>query len=147
MRVQRTRRPSLRSGRSRCSLGSPLTRYPLGRPRVIARLAFVLALSGCATTSTRVRQLFITDTDGYPIPGVHIVLTSASDGSRFDIVTNSEGRAALPSLPGGDYQLSAPELVRSTHLQPAKISSTSKDSSIHIRVNLGTDCPVNVGPA
>jgi hypothetical protein len=29
MRVQRTRRPSLRSGRSRCSLGSPLTRYPL----------------------------------------------------------------------------------------------------------------------
>jgi hypothetical protein len=30
MRVQRTRRPSLRSGRSRCSLGSPLTRYPLG---------------------------------------------------------------------------------------------------------------------
>ena len=30
MRVQRTRRPSLCSGRSRCSLGSPLTRYPLG---------------------------------------------------------------------------------------------------------------------
>ena len=30
MRVQRTRRPSLRSGRSRRSLGSPLTRYPLG---------------------------------------------------------------------------------------------------------------------
>jgi len=30
MRVQRTRRPSLRSGRSGRSLGSPLTRYPLG---------------------------------------------------------------------------------------------------------------------
>jgi hypothetical protein len=34
MRVQRTRRPSLRSGRSRCSLGSPLTRYPLGGTRM-----------------------------------------------------------------------------------------------------------------
>ena len=33
MRVQRTRRPSLRSGRSRRSLGSPLTRYPLGSPK------------------------------------------------------------------------------------------------------------------
>ena len=33
MRFQRTRRPSLRSGRSRRSLGSPLTRYPLGAAR------------------------------------------------------------------------------------------------------------------
>jgi hypothetical protein len=32
-RVQRTRRPSLCSGRSLRSLGSPLTRHPLGRRR------------------------------------------------------------------------------------------------------------------
>ena len=31
MALQRTRRPSLRSGRSLRSLGSPLNAYPLGR--------------------------------------------------------------------------------------------------------------------
>jgi hypothetical protein len=32
MALQRTRRPSLRSGRSLRSLGSPLNAYPLGGP-------------------------------------------------------------------------------------------------------------------
>jgi hypothetical protein len=40
MALQRTRRPRLRSGRSLCSLGSPLNARPLGVPKV--RSAVVL---------------------------------------------------------------------------------------------------------
>jgi hypothetical protein len=45
MRLQRTRRPRLRSGRSLRSLGSPLKRYPLGR-RAMHVLALGLATVG-----------------------------------------------------------------------------------------------------
>jgi TonB family protein len=53
MRVQRTRRPSLRSGRSRCSLGSPLTRYPLGaRNIILVSVGVGAAVLACRRTDT-----------------------------------------------------------------------------------------------
>jgi hypothetical protein len=52
MRVQRTRRPSLRSGRSRRSLGSPLTRHPLGNTGSLRALAaLTIALIGADSTA------------------------------------------------------------------------------------------------
>jgi hypothetical protein len=50
MRLQRTRRPRIRSGRSLRSLGSPLKRYPLGRGRLCRSvvLASALVLPACA---------------------------------------------------------------------------------------------------
>ena len=48
MAFQRTRRPSLRSGRSLRSLGSPLNAYPLGALRLSGSIAVLLAAIGSA---------------------------------------------------------------------------------------------------
>jgi hypothetical protein len=59
MAFQRTRRPSLRSGRSLRSLGSPLNAYPLGGAAAGARLcsliALALSITGCIYGSSASR--------------------------------------------------------------------------------------------
>jgi hypothetical protein len=49
MALQRTRRPRLRSGRSLCSLGSPLNAYPLGAFSGRAILVAAVTLAACRT--------------------------------------------------------------------------------------------------
>ncbi len=57
MALQRTRRPRLRSGRSLCSLGSPLNARPLaGRTRIAGRRALIagaVLAAGCASSSQK----------------------------------------------------------------------------------------------
>ena len=56
MRLQRTCGPSLRSGCSRCSLGSPLTRYPLGRRNPVILLVLLGAAAACGLPAHPSRQ-------------------------------------------------------------------------------------------
>ena len=106
-RLQRTRRPSLRSGRSLRSLGSPLKRYPLGATRKKAaaarRTALILlapvvlgVVAPCAASDTRAagsrdltlkeaRQLVLTllKAQGTPVDSPHFDLEEASSAELY----------------------------------------------------------------
>jgi hypothetical protein len=59
MALQRTRRPSLRSGRSRCSLGSPLNAVALAKRSSAAAIVAVLTLlsaTSCDELATQPRR-------------------------------------------------------------------------------------------
>jgi|SRR5687767_4711018 len=78
MALQRTRRPSLRSGRSLRSLGSPLNAYPFGGVRLnalVSCLAALVVVTACRSVpvdrhglSVRIRGDQTTFCEGEPVP-------------------------------------------------------------------------------
>jgi len=105
MRVQRTRRPSLRSGRSRCSLGSPLTRYPFGAARLCRSLVLftcilVLGSASPSPSGSTVKTILVhVDDDSSPpihLSKARVFILSSQGGLIEEATTNSDGVAELP---------------------------------------------------
>jgi|SRR5687768_3814173 len=104
MAFQRTHRPSLRSGRSRRSLGSPLNAYPLGATRyrqlvagLLIVLGFFVPASSSGSSSPRIQFLGAENFPnnvgcrGYPI-GTSEDQTVFAWAFRFFLVTKIDGR-------------------------------------------------------
>jgi hypothetical protein len=137
MALQRTRRPRYRSGRSLCSLGSPLNARPLGGRRrtsgcglrwLVLGVALILT-TGCmrftrstssgeaspsthaALTATPPPQLVIEtlDESAASLPGTTVSVTyQTKDGPRtFTCFTSNRGVAAFRSIPAETVEVSA----------------------------------------
>ena len=103
MALQRTRRPSLRSGRSLRSLGSPLNAYPLGATRnhqatgLLVALWLLLPVSSPGATAPRIQFLGAENTPnnvgcvGFP-PGTSDMQTLFAWARQFFIVAKIDGR-------------------------------------------------------
>jgi hypothetical protein len=112
MRMQRTRRlASL--GRSLRSLGSPLTRKPLGAGRSIPVKAAFLALAILAMSDSPVVwtapgeiRVVVVDRDAAALPGVAVTLLAGSRQEPERVtITDSKGHASFSDVPVGEYTL------------------------------------------
>jgi len=105
MASQRTRRPRFRSGRSRCSLGSPLTRRPLGVGRLLILATLAMGLAPMRTAAQNLLQNggFASDLSSWQLVGVQggSALWSPTDSAA----SPSSGSALLvndqPCVPQG----------------------------------------------
>jgi len=121
MAFQRTRRPSLRSGRSLRSLGSPLNAYPFGGFRGKATMSGIGVLLllpvlcwGAPLFRSGARQglvVAVVDREGNALPGVTVVIDpDPSVGTTrplFQVVTDVWGHAAIPHARPGVYNVTA----------------------------------------
>jgi hypothetical protein len=110
MAFQRTRRLSLRSGRSLRSLGSPLNAYPLGNAKGLLTLVFVgVSLLRCATSSSEITSLVVTATDsaGAAMPGVVVKIERSGAAESHESKTDAAGVARFSPLDVGTWVISA----------------------------------------
>ena len=82
----------------------------MARPSIIAALLSVTLLC-CWPLAAQVAQSSIvgtcTDPSGAAVPGVNIIARSVNTNQRFEAVSNLTGNFVLPSLPIGEYEVTA----------------------------------------
>ena len=121
MAFQRTRRPSLRSGRSLRSLGSPLNAYPLGGMH-IRLLALLFVLSCSATARDNPKSLAARDFDVGPL---------RSDMSAEEVRAALGPPASISSDP--DFRDTS-GLVETWHYPGLAVSFVSKNGLFGTRI-------------
>jgi hypothetical protein len=113
-----------------------MLRFP--RSTALMVLALGLAVSSLAQTTATTGSIFgiVSGTDGSPLPGVTVTISSPSLQGTRSVTTSAAGEYTFPLLPPGEYRVESAISGFETQLRDRVVVSLNKQTKINVTMSL-----------